>query len=315
MSSHAPTAAVPTALTAATTAAPTAARTPVTVLGLGAMGRALAAAFLRAGHPTTVWNRSPGRADELVAQGATEAATAAEAVRASPLVVLIVLDHKAVTEVTAAIADELPGRTLVNLTADTPDRARETAVWAADRGIDYLDGSVMVPVQVIGTPHALLFHAGPRELFDRYADTLGALGGRIEYVGAEYGLAAAYDLALLDYFYASMSGLVHAFALAEAEGADPTAIAPFFDTISGIMPSIAAEMGSEVASGDYPGGGANLGMMAATVEHLVEVSEHRRLDTGVLYAIKSVADRALAAGRAKEGWTATVDVVRPADRS
>lgn len=47
----------------------------VTVLGLGAMGSALAAATLAAatlaaGHPTTVWNRTPGHAEALAAAGA-----------------------------------------------------------------------------------------------------------------------------------------------------------------------------------------------------------------------------------------------------
>ncbi|MER5418487.1 NAD(P)-binding domain-containing protein [Streptosporangium roseum] len=41
------------------------------MIGLGPMGRAMAAAFLAAGHPTTVWNRTAGRADELLASGAT----------------------------------------------------------------------------------------------------------------------------------------------------------------------------------------------------------------------------------------------------
>ncbi|MFB7152975.1 NAD(P)-binding domain-containing protein, partial [Streptomyces virginiae] len=48
----------------------------VTVLGLGPMGRSLAAAFLAAGLPTTVWNRTPGRDRELVERGAVSAATA-----------------------------------------------------------------------------------------------------------------------------------------------------------------------------------------------------------------------------------------------
>lgn len=44
-------------------------RPPVTVLGTGAMGAALAETLLGAGHPTTVWNRTPGRADPLAAKG------------------------------------------------------------------------------------------------------------------------------------------------------------------------------------------------------------------------------------------------------
>lgn len=61
--------------------------TPVTVVGLGSMGRALAEAFLRAGNPTTVWNRTPARAAPLVARGARQAPTVEAAVAASPLVV------------------------------------------------------------------------------------------------------------------------------------------------------------------------------------------------------------------------------------
>ena len=40
--------------------------TAVTVLGMGEMGRALAAALVAGGHPTTVWNRSPNRAAPAV---------------------------------------------------------------------------------------------------------------------------------------------------------------------------------------------------------------------------------------------------------
>ena len=54
-------------------------KTPVSVLGLGPMGRALAGALQDAGHPTTVWNRTAARADELVSRGATQAATPAGA--------------------------------------------------------------------------------------------------------------------------------------------------------------------------------------------------------------------------------------------
>jgi 3-hydroxyisobutyrate dehydrogenase-like beta-hydroxyacid dehydrogenase len=58
-------------------------KTHVSVLGLGAMGSALAKALVAAGHETTVWNRSAGK--EL--PGAHVTTTAGEAVRASPVVV------------------------------------------------------------------------------------------------------------------------------------------------------------------------------------------------------------------------------------
>ncbi|GAA3079292.1 hypothetical protein GCM10020000_76170 [Streptomyces olivoverticillatus] len=44
----------------------------VTVIGLGAIGTALAGALVAAGHRTTVWNRTPGKGDALVEMGAVE---------------------------------------------------------------------------------------------------------------------------------------------------------------------------------------------------------------------------------------------------
>src|SRR5688500_449884 len=92
----------------------------VTVIGLGAMGSKMAETFLAAGHPTTVWNRTPGRAAQLVAAGATEAGTAAEAVAASTLIVISQVDYAAMDNSLQGV--DLTGRVLVNLSSDSPDR-------------------------------------------------------------------------------------------------------------------------------------------------------------------------------------------------
>ncbi|MFI1015476.1 NAD(P)-dependent oxidoreductase [Streptomyces sp. NPDC020965] len=287
--------------------------TPVTVIGLGAMGRALAGAFLGAGHPTTVWNRSPGKGEDLVARGAVRAATAEEAVRAGEVVVVCVVGYDASDAILAPLGDALQGRVLVNVTSDLPDRARAAAAWAAERSIAYLDGAVMVPTAVIGTPDALLFYAGSRESFDTYETTLRALGGRTTFVGEEPARAAVYDLSLLDFFYGSISGLIHAFAFAKAEGVQAADIAPYLDTIVGIMPPIASGSAAEIDAGSYPGTEANLGTMAASVDHILHASRARGLDVSQLEAIKKVADLAIARGHAKDDWASTYEaLVKPA---
>jgi pyrroline-5-carboxylate reductase len=92
---------------------------PTTVLGLGEMGSALAAALVDAGHPTTVWNRSPAKAEPLSARGAVAADTVEAAVSASPLTVACLLDDASVREVLDPVAPSLRGQALVNLTTTT----------------------------------------------------------------------------------------------------------------------------------------------------------------------------------------------------
>ncbi|MCX4670093.1 NAD(P)-binding domain-containing protein [Streptomyces sp. NBC_01381] len=284
----------------------------VTVLGLGAMGRALAGAFLAVGHPTTVWNRTPGKGDDVVARGATRAATAADAVRASDVVVVCLHDYEVSQAVLGPIAAEFSGRVLVNLTSDTPDRSREAAAWAAEHGIDYLDGAIMVPVTMIGTAAALLFHSGPRSVFERHEGTLKALGGKTVYLGDDHGLAAVYDNALLDFFWTSMYGLVHAFALAGADGVKGAELAPYISDLLPIFPPAVEGTGVQVDSGDYPGEQAPLVTEAANVDHIIHASEQRGLDVRALNGIKAALDVAIGKGYGANGWTAVIEAIRPA---
>ena len=71
----------------------------VAVLGLGGMGRPMAANILKAGLPTVVWNRRPEAARELGRQGAEVAGSAADAVRRAEVVVTMVTDVDAVASI------------------------------------------------------------------------------------------------------------------------------------------------------------------------------------------------------------------------
>ncbi|MFG2289097.1 NAD(P)-dependent oxidoreductase [Streptomyces sp. NPDC048595] len=284
--------------------------TPVTVLGLGAMGRALAGAFLRAGHPTTVWNRTPGRADELVARGAVRADTVAEAVTAAPLVVVCVVDYAVSQAILEPVGARLAGRVLVNLTSDTPECSRAAAAWAAGHGIDYLDGSIMVPTPVVGQPEATVLYSGSAGAFETYEATLKALGGQASYLGEDPGTAAVYDLSLLGFFYSAMAGLVHSFALSGSEGIPAARFAPFTGAIVGILPAIAAAMAEDLDRGVFSGDQDNIVMEAAGLAHILEAAEHRGINTDVLTAVKRLVDRTIAAGHGGTGFASVMTQMR-----
>ncbi|EPH42606.1 NAD(P)-binding domain-containing protein [Streptomyces aurantiacus] len=284
--------------------------TPVTVIGLGAMGQALAGAFLKAGHPTTIWNRSPGKGEDLVARGATRAATPAEAVRAGEVVVVCVVDYEASQSILEPIAADLAGRVLVNVTSDAPERAREAGEWAAEHDIAYLDGAVMIPTVMIGTPDALLFYSGDKAAYDKHEGLLKSLGGQSAYVGADHGLAAVYDLSMLDFFWTSMSGLVHGYALAAKDGVPAASIAPFLKSHISLLSLLVEETAKNLDEGAYPGAEANLAMEVEGIEHILHAAERRGLDVSVLRGVRDVAQRAVDLGHGADSWSATVEGAR-----
>ncbi|MFD6984152.1 NAD(P)-binding domain-containing protein, partial [Streptomyces sp. NPDC059956] len=161
----------------------------VTVIGLGPMGRAMAAAYLDAGYEVTVWNRSPGKDTELVARGARRAADAAGAVAASGLTVLSLIDVDAMY--TALAGADLGGRVLANLSSDVPDKARAAARWAQERGASYLTGGVNVPPTGIGQEGSSMFVSGPEDVYAAHRAALDLLSAT-DYRGTDAGYAQLY---------------------------------------------------------------------------------------------------------------------------
>ncbi|MER5621948.1 NAD(P)-binding domain-containing protein [Streptosporangium sp. NPDC002544] len=285
----------------------------VTVLGLGPMGRALASAFLDAGLRTTVWNRTPGRDRELVERGAVGARSAEEAVAASRLTVVCVVNYDAVDGIVrrGAVTDALKGHTVVNLTADTPDRARNTAAWAAEHGIGYLDGAIMTPTTTIGTPAAVFLHSGPKEIYREHRPVLDALGGTHTHLGEEIGRAAAYDIALLDIFWTAMAGYAHALAVARAEGVTARELAPFAKGIGAILPPIFEEAAEEVDSGRFSGEDNPITSAVSSMAHIVHTSEAHGIDAGVMRAAEGMARRAIGRGHGTDGFIRITEILNP----
>ncbi|GAA3098465.1 NAD(P)-dependent oxidoreductase [Streptomyces echinatus] len=283
----------------------------VTVLGLGPMGRSLAHAFLAAGARTTVWNRTPGKDRELTERGAAGAATAEEAVSASELTVVCVVNYDASDAILRAddVTRALKGRTVVNLTADTPGRARDTAQWAAAHGIDYLDGAIMTPAPSIGTPEAVFLHSGPSGLYARHLPVLELLGGTHTHLGEETGRAATFDIALLDIFWTAMAGYAHAVAIARAEGVTARELAPLAQGIAAILPPLFEGFAADADSGTYSGEINPITSAVSTMAHVVEVSESHGIDAGVMRAVEGMARRVIGLGHGTDGFIRVAEML------
>lgn len=279
---------------------------PVTVLGLGAMGRALARAFLAAGHPTTVWNRTPGRAGDL--DGAVVAPDVPAAVRAAPLVVVCLLDTTAVLAVLAAAGDALRGCTVVNLTSSTPEDARRAAAAAVAAGARYVDGTVMVPTPLVGTPDALVLYSGDRAAHD--PETLAALGGEQDWLGPDPGRAALVDLGMLGVFFAGMTAFLQAAALVGTDGVRAAEFVPYARRILDLLGPTVAELARDVDAGEHPGTEDTLTMELAFLEHIVAAGRDRGVDSSLTAASRDLVRAAVAAGHGKDGYSRIVDVLR-----
>ena len=191
----------------------------IAVFGLGRMGAALAARLLDEGHEVVVWNRSPGKAGELVDGGAKEASSIVEAVNVVDVAVTLVSNDEAVRHV--ALDDGGVVRSLgrasiyVDCSTVSPALADELA------GATGPDRFVAMPV--IGAPAAVrsgqaTYLAGGRvDVVDRLEPLLASLSKNVRRY-PEPGLALAAKLTSNLVLLSGVVALAEAFAVGRAGG-------------------------------------------------------------------------------------------------
>jgi 3-hydroxyisobutyrate dehydrogenase-like beta-hydroxyacid dehydrogenase len=191
----------------------------VTVLGMGSMGRAFAGRALHSGHQVTVWNRTRGRADELVSAGAVEAASIAGAVAGADVVLVVVADDAALLGVClghdGALQHLDPAAVLVNCSTVAPDTIRRVA--------DALHGDRVVDAPVLGSPDMVVGGGGrffvgcPIEVATALEPLWTDLGAGYTHCGA-VGTAATMKLVSNLLLITGVAALAEGIATARSQG-------------------------------------------------------------------------------------------------
>lgn len=270
------------------------------------MGQALAGAFLKAGHPTTVWNRTASKADQLVAAGAQSAPTVGDALKASPLAIVCLTDYAAMYELLGASDVSLDGTTLINLTSGDSAQARDAARWAEQRGARYLDGAIMAVPPAIGTADAVILHSGPQSDFEAHEPTLGALG-TVTYLGADHGLASLYDVAGLAMMWSVLNAWLQGTALLKTAGVDAATYAPFARQIAAGVAEWLPGYAEQIDAGSFPAEVSALEIDARAMGHLIQESEALGVNAELPKLLKAMADRSIAAGHGGEQYPVLIE--------
>ncbi|MEC3917402.1 NAD(P)-dependent oxidoreductase [Nocardia sp. CDC160] len=283
---------------------------PVTVLGLGAMGSALVQTLRKAGVATTVWNRTPGKDAELVAAGAVSAGTVAEAVRGGELVITVLFDHASVHETLDPIVSELAGKQLLNLTSTSPEQSRELARWATEHGIDFLDGGIMAVPHMIGGEGSSILYSGSQALFDRHRPLL-ELWGSAEFFGTDAGLAALTDFALLTNMYAMFGGFFQGAALVGSAGVSATEFAARAAAYMTAMAQLLPGYARIIDTGDYTSEVfQDLVFTKSAMDALRQAAADAGISAEPLSGIAGLVDRQVAEGHGAAAFERSAEALR-----
>ena len=285
--------------------------TDVTLIGLGAMGSALARALILAEHKITVWNRSPEKMEPIVSLGANGAAGIEDAVRASELLMVCLTSYASTRSLldTAGIIPYLAGRTLVQLGTGTPNEARETEAWMKACHGDYLDVTIYPYPEGIGEENSRFFISGSKSAYELSLPYLKHFGGDLRYLGENAGAANTLDLAELIYSLAEFIGFAHAARICEAEGVGLDQLASLFN--EGVPGRELADM---VHADNYALGaihpGASVRVWEGALQSIRQHAQANNINSEIPDFISALFKRTIAAGYGEEDVAALVKVLR-----
>lgn len=278
----------------------------VAVLGLGLMGSALARALIAAGLDVTVWNRGDARREPFASSPARVAASVAEAVGASEIVVVCVRDYDAADDHLRAPAVEaaLGDKVVVQLSTGTPTQARRTSAWATQAGAQYLDGSIMGFPDAVGTDGLVVLYAGDQAAFERCAPVIDGFGGTAMMTGEDPGSAAGLDNALLTIYYGFLFGTLHGAAICDAEGISLDVFAELGEALMPVLGDALTRSVAMITSNDFESEQGNLDTSLAAISHIGAVSRDAGLDDRFIACLRTYAAEAIDAGHGALGSAA-----------
>ncbi|WP_419871857.1 NAD(P)-dependent oxidoreductase [Candidatus Pristimantibacillus sp. PTI5] len=222
-------------------------------IGLGVMGVGMASNLLRKGCEVSVYNRTPGKAESLLALGAKELDSPASVAAASDVVITMISNDAAIREVywgeNGIFAGTRSGITLIDSSTISPTLAKELAAEAEAHGAAFLDAPVTGSKPAAEGGTLVFMVGGDTDKISEVENILLAMGRKVIPMGAN-GSGSIAKLAHNTIVGINVVALAEGMAIAASGGIDGSAFVELVQ--SGGAASKAAEMkGPKLLEGNY----------------------------------------------------------------
>jgi 3-hydroxyisobutyrate dehydrogenase-like beta-hydroxyacid dehydrogenase len=284
----------------------------IAVLGMGRMGHALAERLLESGHDLTVWNRTPHKADDLVARGVSEAGTPARAAAGAQATFTSLADDSAVLAAVTGpdgVAAGLGGGVLSDASTVSPQTTAQLRAAVAGR---------MLASPILGSPAAVVsgdasyLIGGPREHYDRLRPAYEALAEeeRRRYLADDATVATTLKLLANYLLMSGIATLAEVVVAAQTVGLADDLIRDFFGRLPLVAPGLRNRL-DPIVSGEHEGW-FSMRLGAKDVRLADALARSHGIQLPLAGAVKRLYERATAEGWAEADIAAVREAIRAA---
>lgn len=273
------------------------------MIGLGAMGQAMARNLVRAGHRVKAWNRSGGSID-----GVTMVASPEEAFQGDAVLTMLSDDDviRSVLLDSAVLSRARPGVVHIVMATISVSFARELVAQHAANGVAYISAPVLGRPDVAAAGELNVLAAGAPQAMEKVRPLFDAISKRVWDMGAEPPTANAAKVACNMMIAMAIEAMAEAVVLTESNGLPR---AQFFDLI---LNTLFGSRSYQVYSANIAGNHYDPGFKASLGLKDLRLASEAAADTGrTLPMLAAVHDRmaeTVAAGLGSRDWSAMADL-------
>jgi len=231
----------------------TADQVKVGFIGLGNMGIRIAQRLLDHGYQLSVYDRNPGKAEALAAQGAVVPKDLLELARTSDVVLSCVTNDEAVWSVYTGpeglFAGARPGTVVLEMSTISPESSRELHRLGAMRGIEVLDVAISGSTPAAEEGLLTLLVGGNRDVFHAAEPIFQAIAKRYFLLG-DSGSGTAMKLVVNTLLGVGMQAIAEAVVLGEKAGLDRERLLEVLSQTAVIAPAHVGKL-ARAAINDY----------------------------------------------------------------
>lgn len=276
-------------------------------IGLGTMGKPMAANLIQKGFMVTVYNRTVEKADELAHLGAEVGLTPAEVARSSDVLITMLSNDASLLETfyseQGILSGIHPALTIIDSSTVSPQTSQKLAEELASHFVDFLDAPVTgsKPAAEAGTLTFMV--GGSQEVFDEHQDVFLALGSKALYLGPS-GSGSYAKLANNTMVGINLAGLAEGLSIAVKAGINP---AQFLEIVrSGGANSKIVEMKSDkIIDRDFSNQ-FSLKLMLKDLQLAQEITGKFQLPTPMLQSATNLFQMGLSKGLGEEDLSSVI---------
>ena len=282
------------------------------VIGLGLMGSEIALRLRRQGVDVSCWNRGAEGARAARERGLPMTETAAAAIAAADLILLVLSDADAIRETLLDppdAAQALSGRIVVQMGTIGPGESRAIAARVESLGARYLEAPVLGSLPEVREGRLIIMAGGDPALFEQCLPVLRDLSRDPQLIGG-IGAGAALKLAMNQLIAGLTATFSLSLGLVRAEGID---VAQFMTLLRGsaLHARTFDKKLDKYLSHDYGAANFPLKHLLKDVRLFREVAEQVGLDIALLGALESTCERAEALGYGDQDYSALYEAISP----